>query len=255
MVRTARSIAIFSLMSFLAWSIFLQAQQTLTSASITGRVLDPSGAVVPRASVSALQLATNESFTANTDDQGRFRFPYLPVGQYSIRAESTGFAPITRQLQLTVGAAFDLTFQLPLSQATENVQVTEQPPVIETDRSQVSETVDQTEVTNLPYEGRNYLDLSLLLPGVSPTNTASTQTLAETSVGSGPGLFREQPAQLLQQLHRRWAFGQRRCCRRCWERIRDGCGARVPGGDIGRPGRIWPRTGRLLQHHYQERNE
>ena len=154
---------------------------------MTGRVLDPSGAVVPHAAVSALRIATNETFTANTDDQGRFRFPYLPVGSYTVRVQPTGFAATSQQVQLSVGAAFDLTLRLSLSQATANVQVTAQPPVIETDRSQVSETVTQSEATNLPFEDRNYLDLSLLLPGVSPTNTASTQTLAETSAVVGQG--------------------------------------------------------------------
>src|SRR5882757_3412507 len=68
-----------------------------------------------------------------------------------------------------------------------NVQVTGDAPIIEDNRSQVSQTVLQPEVANLPYEGRNYLDLALLLPGVSPTNTASTQTLAETSEVIGQG--------------------------------------------------------------------
>jgi len=94
---------------------------------------------------------------------------------------------MTRQVQLSVGAAFDLTLEVSVSQATTNVQVTAQPPVIETDRSQVSETVSQSEAANLSFEGRNYLDLGLLLPGVSPTNTASTQTLAETSAVVGQG--------------------------------------------------------------------
>src|SRR6201999_1117913 len=116
-----------------------------------------------------------------------FRFPYLPVGQYRIGAQANGFAEGSRELQLTVGAAFDLTLQLSIAGATANLQVTAQPPVIETDRSQIGETVNQSEIANLPYEGRNYLDLSLLLPGVSPTNTASTQTLAETSEVVGQG--------------------------------------------------------------------
>ena len=60
-------------------------------------------------------------------------------------------------------------------------------PVVETDRSQLAETVQQAEVQNLPFEGRNYLDMGVLLPGVSPTNTASTQTLAETSEVVGQG--------------------------------------------------------------------
>ena len=60
-------------------------------------------------------------------------------------------------------------------------------PILEENRSQISETVQQNEVSNLPYNGRNYLDLALLTPGVSPTNTASVQTFAETSPVIGQG--------------------------------------------------------------------
>lgn len=164
----------------------LRAQETLTNASVTGRVLDPSGAAVPRTAVTALEIATNQTRSAQTDEQGRFRFPYLPVGQYRISAQSGGFAETAKEVQLTVGAAFDVTLQLSIHAAA-TVQVTAETPVLEADRSQVGETVLQNEVTNLPYEGRNYLDLALLLPGVSPTNTASTQTLAETSEVVGQG--------------------------------------------------------------------
>ncbi len=164
----------------------LCAQESLTGASITGRVLDPSGAVIAYAKVDALHTATNQSYTTQSDGQGRFRFAYLPSGQYRIRAHSAGFQDAEREAQLTVGAAFDLTLSLSLT-ATTNIRVSDEPPVIETDRSQIGETINQAEIMNLPYEGRNYLDLALLAPGVSPTNTASTQTLAETSEVVGQG--------------------------------------------------------------------
>jgi hypothetical protein len=164
----------------------LNAQETLTNASVTGRVIDPSGAVVARTKITATQVATNQSYVVQSDGQGRFRLPYLPVGEYQISAQADEFGKVSRQIQLTVGSAFDITLQLKLSTET-SVEVTGDAPVIEQNRSQVSQTVLQPEVANLPYEGRNYLDLSLLLPGVSPTNTASTQTLAETSEVVGQG--------------------------------------------------------------------
>jgi hypothetical protein len=170
----------------LALSTLLSAQETLTNASVTGRVIDPSGAVVAHTTITAIQVATNQSHIVQTDGQGRFRLPYLPVGEYQISAQADGFAKASRQVQLTVGSAFDITLQLRLSTET-NVQVTGETPIIEDNRSQISQTVLQPEVENLPYVGRNYLDLALLLPGVSPTNTASTQTLAETSEVVGQG--------------------------------------------------------------------
>ncbi len=163
------------------------AQATLTSASVTGRVLDPSGAAMPQVSITTLELATNQTRTTLTDSQGRFRVPFLPVGIYRFTAEPTGFATTTREITLTVGAAFDLTLQVATVQTNTSVTVADQPPVLEENRSQISETVQQTEINNLPFSGRNYLDLALLTPGVSPTNTNSVQTFAETAPVVGQG--------------------------------------------------------------------
>jgi len=183
-VRRGRFVA---LMLFFAAPPAMRAQETLTHASVTGRVVDPTGAVVAHSSVTALAVATNQSQFAETDGQGRFRLPYLPAGEYRISAQAKGFGESSRMVELTVGSAFDVTLQLSITSATATVDVTGAASVIEEDRSQIAQTVSQQEVANLPYEGRNYLDLALLLPGVSPTNTASTQTLAETSEVVGQG--------------------------------------------------------------------
>ena len=165
----------------------VKAQETLVNGSVAGRVLDPTGAAVPHVVVTALQVETNQVYRVETDAQGRFRLTYLPVGQYRVSAQAQGFAQAMRELELGVGSAFDVTMQLRVAEARNSVQVTAEPPVVETGRSQIAETVQQAEVQNMPFEGRNYLDLALLLPGVSPTNTASTQALAETSEVVGQG--------------------------------------------------------------------
>ena len=165
----------------------VHAQQSLTSASITGRVLDPSGAAIPHVTVDALAVQTHQTSTAETDGAGRFRFPFLLVGPYIITAQASGFAPTSRELRLTVGSAFDLTFPLAVAHANSHVDVSSQTPVLEADRSEISETVSGTEIDNLPFNGRNYLDLALLTPGVSLTNTNSVQTFAETSPVVGQG--------------------------------------------------------------------
>lgn len=163
------------------------AQETLTTASVTGRVVDSSGAVLPGTEVKALALATNQTYTVKTDGQGRFRIPFLPVGLYVFSTKPASFARIERQVHLTVGAAFDVTLQVGVGSTASSVDVNGQPPVLEENRSQISETVLQGEVNDLPYNGRNFLDLSLLTPGVSPTNTGSVQTFAETSPVVGQG--------------------------------------------------------------------
>ena len=162
------------------------AQQTVDRASLAGRVTDITGGTVDHAAVEARELSTNQSFRATTDAAGRFRFPYLAVGSYEVTVAGAGFAIERKQMSLTVGSAFDVSFTLRIdTQVT--VDVVDEAPVIEAGRSQIAETVQQGEANGLPFEGRNYLDLALLLPGVSPTNTASTQTLAETSEVPGQG--------------------------------------------------------------------
>ena len=88
------------------------AQESVDYASISGRVTDPSGAIVEGARVTARQTETNLTSAATTDHEGRFRFPYLRVGQYEINTHRDGFAEWTRTLTVTLGAAFELPVSL-----------------------------------------------------------------------------------------------------------------------------------------------
>ena len=164
------------------------AQETVNYASVSGRVTDPQGAVVAGAQVSARQTETNIARTAVTDAEGRFRFPYLRLGPYEIVVRSQGFSDATRRLNLTVGSAFDLPIALKLEAVAESVTVAGTATVLESARSQIAGTVSQAEVASLPLNGRNFLDIALLVPGVSPTNVGGTQLFAETSAVPGVGL-------------------------------------------------------------------
>src|SRR5262249_13852884 len=88
----------------------------------------------------------------------------------------------------TVGAAVELTFSLSVSPLETSVRVTGEQEVLETARTQVAGTLPQTEIEDLPVNGRNFLDIALLVPGVSPTNTGGNQLFAETSAVPGQGL-------------------------------------------------------------------
>ena len=169
-----------------AHSLF--AQQSVDYASVSGRVTDPQGGVVPDAQISARQTATNVIASTVTDAAGRFRFPYLKVGPYELKVRIQGFADLTRTLNLTAGSAFDLPLTLELAGVEANVSIGGDAVLIETARSQIAGTVPQIEIQNLPMNGRNFLDLALLIPGVSPTNIGSTQLFAETSAVPGQGI-------------------------------------------------------------------
>ncbi len=164
------------------------AQQSLGDATVSGRVTDPSGAIVPGATVTARQTETNLTAETVTGSDGRFRFPYLKIGPYEVTARLQGFAPATRPVTLTVGSAFDVSMALSVEAVTTTVSVTAASTVIETARSQIAGTITQAEVANLPLNGRNFLDLALLVPGVSAPNISSTQLFAETSAVPGVGI-------------------------------------------------------------------
>ena len=169
----------------LACPNFVFAQQSVGYASVSGRVTDSSGAVLPGAAIAARHTQTNLTATTVTDQEGRFRFPYLRVGPYEITVRTQGFRDATRLLTLTVGAAFELPVTLIVGGVDTSVTVTGETTVLEAARSQIASTVSEAEVRSVPLNGRNFLELALLVPGVSPTNVGSTQLFPETSAVPG----------------------------------------------------------------------
>jgi Carboxypeptidase regulatory-like domain len=165
------------------------AQQALTSATLSGRVEDANGAVMPGVTVTAAAVDTGRRQTAVSDAEGRYRFPYVSVGTYDLKAEKAGFATLTMRLTVTLGQALDLPLRLSPSGVAESVMVTAtEGPAVETARTQVAETIVTGEIGSLPLNGRNYLDLAALAPGVSRTNPVANQRFPETSAVPGTGL-------------------------------------------------------------------
>jgi hypothetical protein len=171
-----------------AWPAPAAAQATVNTASVSGRVFDAQGGVVPGAQVVARQVETNVTAETSTDAGGRFRFSLLRVGPYEITASLPGFSDATERVTLGAASAFDLALTLTVASLNTSVEVSAAPPVLETARTQIAGTVPRTEINRLPLNGRNFLDVALVVPGVSPTNVASTQLFAETSAVPGPGL-------------------------------------------------------------------
>ena len=179
-VAVASALAIFTLP---AW-----AQQTINYSSVSGRVTDQSGGVVEGALVTARQVETKLTNTTSTDSEGRFRFPYLKVGKYEVSLQKQGFREVVQEMTLAMGSAYEVPVTLSIEGSTTSLIVKGDATVLEAARSQIAVTVPQTEIANLPMNGRNFLDIALLVPGVSPTNTASTQLFPETSAVAGQGI-------------------------------------------------------------------
>ncbi len=167
---------------------FSLAQQTITSAALSGRVEDAAAAILPGATVTATNLQTHFTQAAATDQKGEFRFTYLPVGTYQLKISAQGFEQAQRQFTLVLGQAPHVVLRLTVAGVDEHVNVSSGLPLIEAPRTQLATTIRPQEIDELPLNGRNYLDLALLVPGVSRTNTGSNQRFAETSAVPGQGL-------------------------------------------------------------------
>jgi hypothetical protein len=163
----------------------LAAQQTVDVGSISGRVVDEMTMPIPGVTITARHRLTNLVTTAISDDTGRFRLPYLRIGGYEITASLAGFTDVTKAIDVSAGSAFELPFVMSIANLTETIILVHDAPVVETARSQIAATVTEQEAAALPMNGRNFLDLALLVPGVAPTNIASTQLFPETSAVPG----------------------------------------------------------------------
>jgi carboxypeptidase family protein len=169
------------------WSIFLISglsllisfgstlRAQLPTATVSGVVRDSSGAVIPNATVTASNLDTGLSRGTKSSNDGSYRLPALPVGSYEVRAEQSGFqTQVQSGLTITVGQEAVTNFTLTVGAVTETVSVTAEAPLVNTTSGSLSGLVGEQRVADLPLNGRNYNDLTLLQPGVSEAKNVST---------------------------------------------------------------------------------
>ena len=136
--------------------------------SIEGSVTDPQSAVVPNATVTAKSRSTGLTRTANTSGEGRYQISQLPPDVYEVRVAAANFkTSVAREVAVTVGSNVPLDFKLEVGGAAEEVTVLGSTEA-EIDRvdNQVKGVVGTTQIQNLPLNGRNFLDLAQLQPGV-----------------------------------------------------------------------------------------
>jgi outer membrane receptor protein involved in Fe transport len=166
------------------------AQQT--SGNLSGRVLDQQQAAVPGVTVTATNGATGFSRATTTDEEGIYRLTALPVGAYELRAELTGFQPLTRNIEVTVGSNIDLNLDMKVAGMSEDVQVRAETPLIETSTSSVGGLVDTKRIESMPLNGRQFANLAATIPGVGlgfhSDPTKSTQYAPQIGGGNGRNL-------------------------------------------------------------------
>ncbi len=157
----------------LALCLFLLGEQRSFSqadtGSITGTITDPSGAVVPGAKVTIIALATNQQRTLTTDDSGRYSSGPLPPAEYRVEVELKGFKHlISGSIVLQVQQAAVMNLTMEVGGVQEEVRVTTAPPLIQTADASAGSVIGEQSVANLPLNGRDYLQLSLLSEGALP---------------------------------------------------------------------------------------
>ena len=151
-----------------------------TTGSMVGKATDPSGAVVPGAIVKATNQATSFSREATTNSSGEYVISLLPVGHYTINVQKQGFEPY-RLADVVVNVNENIRVDVPLSlgKVAESVSVTVGVAEVETRSATLGKVIDETKIVDLPLNGRNFLNLAVLQPGVVPAMSLGSNNTPE----------------------------------------------------------------------------
>lgn len=150
------------LSSTVAWS------QVAPTGTVSGRVGDQSGAALPKAKVTIVNQEQNTTRTALTAEDGTYHFQALPVGHYNVTAEAPGFKTVHQtNLNLNVGQEAVMSFTLAVGAITEQVEVSVDTAQVDTTSSSLGHIVDDKQIANLPLNGRNFIDLTMLQTGIT----------------------------------------------------------------------------------------
>ncbi|HWZ42608.1 MAG TPA: carboxypeptidase regulatory-like domain-containing protein [Candidatus Saccharimonadales bacterium] len=154
--------------------------QTIT-ASLHGRVADSTGAVLPKATVTATNAETGFSRSATTNANGEYELNQLPAGSYTVAATAQGFQGRQLSLNLVIGQTATTDFALSPGQVSQSTEVTTDPLLVEPTSTSVDTVIGQQQIQNLPVNGRQFIDFALLAPGVviGDTTSGSTDVIIE----------------------------------------------------------------------------
>jgi len=155
-------------LAFLTLTAGLSFGQNAASGTITGTVTDPAGAVVAAAAVVVHSTDTGADRKLTTNDSGIYSAAFLQPGHYEVSASKTGFAKTERKgITLEVGRTLQIDFALTVQTGSETVTVNSDSPIVDSDKTEVSEEVSKNLIQNLPIAGRRWDNFVLLTPGVT----------------------------------------------------------------------------------------
>ncbi len=150
-----------SMLVLLTGCVLLTAQNVVLTGALSGRVTDPSGAVVPGASVVISNLQTSIKQSVETNRAGLYRFPVLTPGSYSIAATLKGFRDAQGLIQVLVGNTTSLDIRLQVGASGEAVKVSGTAPLLRPAESSASTVLDRSFIEDLPLNGRKYTDFTV----------------------------------------------------------------------------------------------
>ncbi len=168
------------------FSLLITVSAFAQNVSVTGTVVDETKSVLPGATVTATDLDAGRQFTAVTDAKGEYRLLNVPAGAYKIQAELSGFTTVVfARVEFLVGQNATIPFTLKIAQVSETLTVLGESPLVDTSSSQVAGNVDRRQMEELPLQGRNWMELSKLVKGITAND-----------VGNTPGVSRDDDFQL-----------------------------------------------------------
>ncbi|MBS1833048.1 MAG: TonB-dependent receptor, partial [Acidobacteria bacterium] len=153
-----------------------------TTAQLNGTVSDKSGAAVPSAEVTAINVDTKVERKVTTNEDGSFTIPFLAPGNYRVVIQKQGFRTVNQEnVRLEVNQVARVDSSLEVGQVSESVNVTEKPPAIESESSSIGQVVETKAIQDLPLNGRNFVQLAILGPGVTGVGFSSKGTIMSGS--------------------------------------------------------------------------
>src|ERR1051326_5348503 len=160
------------------------------SGTILGQIQDQQGASIGKVEVSARNVDTGAVRTAMTDDAGAYRITSVPAGSYEVSASIAGFKTEVRSgINVTVGSDVAVNFALTVGAISEKVEVTAEAPQVDASSSTLGGFVNSNTIRELPLNGRDWISLSLLQPGVSPNASQNQNDLSRAQRGFGLAIF------------------------------------------------------------------
>jgi len=158
--------------------------QTYT-ATVTGTIADPQGSSIAGAKVVAINQGTKLEYAVQTNDSGVYTIPFLPIGDYVLSAEATGFKKlVSSNFKLEVNQIGRINLTMQVGAVSDQVTVTDVAPILQTENVTVGQVLTGQKTTNLPLNGRNFQSMTLLIPGVVSPNPGA---FTNASLQSGQG--------------------------------------------------------------------